>query len=108
MVIQMYLLLNLLVVVALDLRLLVIYCNIGKRKPLSKSASATSTISQKHRETLAALEQERDFYFSKLREIELLCQATEKTELVEKVLTILYKTQEGFEIPAVQSDSETF
>lgn len=74
------------------------------------------------KETIQGLERERDFYFSKLRDIELLLQQAievdpeiEKDEegLVKHIQTILYSTEEGFEIPAeadegVQDDQETF
>lgn len=61
------------------------------------------------KETVVGLERERDFYFSKLRDIELLIQQAveedpelEKQEdgLVKNIQTILYSTEEGFEIPA--------
>lgn len=68
------------------------------------------------------MERERDFYFSKLRDIELLVQQAveedpeiEKQEdgLVKQIQLILYSTEEGFEIPAegeeeVADDQETF
>lgn len=54
--------------------------------------------------TVDSLERERDFYYGKLREIEVLCQAQEeadgnKSTLVEKILEILYATEEGFAVP---------
>ncbi|KAI4110611.1 MAG: hypothetical protein LQ339_001187 [Xanthoria mediterranea] len=72
------------------------------------------------KETVAGLERERDFYFSKLRDIELLLQQAcdenpelekEENGLIKQVQTILYSTEEGFEIPAddgVVDDQETF
>lgn len=53
---------------------------------------------------LEGLEKERDFYFSKLRDIEILCQesddgADEPLPLVQKILEILYATEEGFAPP---------
>lgn len=72
------------------------------------------------KETVAGLERERDFYFSKLRDIELLIQQAvdedpelEKQEegLVKQVQAILYSTEEGFEIPdegEALDDQETF
>lgn len=75
------------------------------------------------KETVVGLERERDFYFSKLRDIELLVQQAveedpeiEKQEdgLVKQIQLILYSTEEGFEIPAegeeeeVVDDQETF
>jgi RP/EB family microtubule-associated protein len=72
------------------------------------------------KETVQGLERERDFYFSKLRDIELLIQQAceedpeiEKQEdgLIKHIQTILYSTEDGFEIPAeaeVLDDQETF
>lgn len=72
------------------------------------------------KETVVGLERERDFYFSKLRDIELLIQQAveedpeiEKQEdgLIKQIQTILYSTEEGFEIPAEEGmldDQETF
>lgn len=71
------------------------------------------------KETVAGLERERDFYFSKLRDIELLVQQAceedpeiEKQEdgLIKHIQTILYSTEDGFEIPAEGEldDQETF
>jgi len=72
------------------------------------------------KETVVGLERERDFYFSKLRDIELLIQQAceedpeiEKDEegLIKHIQTILYSTEDGFEIPAegeAVDDQETF
>ncbi|KAK6353716.1 hypothetical protein TWF730_008145 [Orbilia blumenaviensis] len=69
------------------------------------------------KESVAGLERERDFYFSKLRDIELLLQesqedpAEEKAVIIKKVQDILYSTEDGFEIPEeeqVGNDDETF
>ena len=74
------------------------------------------------KQTVEGLERERDFYFSKLRDIELLVQQAveqdpevEKDEngLVKLIQAILYSTEEGFEIPAeaegvVGGEEETF
>ncbi|TKA63787.1 hypothetical protein B0A55_09095 [Friedmanniomyces simplex] len=73
---------------------------------------ASTVLQQKNAElmeTVQGLERERDFYFSKLRDIELLIQqameadaALEEDEgsLLKQIQTILYSTEEGFEIPA--------
>lgn len=64
-------------------------------------------------ESVTGLERERDFYFNKLREIEVLLQAeveakphleSEEDGVVGKVQAILYSTEEGFEIPEVEGD----
>ncbi|KAI0417083.1 calponin homology domain-containing protein [Xylaria grammica] len=72
------------------------------------------------KETVVGLERERDFYFSKLRDIELLIQQAveedpelDKQEdgLIKQIQAILYSTEEGFEIPAegeALDDQETF
>ncbi len=67
------------------------------------------------KEAIAGLEKERDFYFSKLRDIELLLQTAvdqdpelEKDDngLVKNIQAILYSTEEGFEIPAEAEGAE--
>lgn len=52
--------------------------------------------------TVDGLEKERDFYFGKLRDIELLCQSKEADDLphLAEIVDILYATEEGFEAPA--------
>ena len=69
------------------------------------------------KDSVLGLERERDFYFSKLRDIELLLQEaigedpTLEAEggLVPKIQAILYSTEEGFEIPEGEGqDEETF
>jgi len=71
-------------------------------------------------ETVAGLERERDFYFSKLRDIELLIQQAMEAEpelekeeggLLKQIQTILYSTEDGFEIPVEgegEGEEETF
>jgi len=51
--------------------------------------------------TVEGLEKERDFYFGKLRDVEVMCQENESTggDLVRKVLDILYQTEDGFAVP---------
>lgn len=64
--------------------------------------------------TCEGLEKERNFYFSKLREIEILCQTEEEAEaepltattLKEAVLAILYATDEGDELEEGAADGE--
>ncbi|KAL2014319.1 hypothetical protein VTN00DRAFT_1844 [Thermoascus crustaceus] len=66
------------------------------------------------KEAIAGLEKERDFYFAKLRDIELLLQdAVEADPTLEKedglaknIQAILYSTEEGFEIPDAEPGAE--
>ena len=93
------------------------------RTPLAPAGGAASAALKEEntqlKETVSGLERERDFYFSKLRDIELLIQQAmeadpelEKDEgLLKQIHTILYSTEEGFEIPAEGAeglDEETF
>ncbi|KAF2486470.1 calponin homology domain-containing protein [Neohortaea acidophila] len=77
----------------------------------SVGAGTSGVLQQKNAElmeTVQGLERERDFYFSKLRDIELLIQQAMEAEpsleedegsLLKQIQTILYSTEEGFEIP---------
>uniref|UniRef100_A0A8C6KQC1 Microtubule associated protein RP/EB family member 3 n=1 Tax=Nothobranchius furzeri TaxID=105023 RepID=A0A8C6KQC1_NOTFU len=49
--------------------------------------------------TIDGLEKERDFYFGKLRDIELICQENENSSVLGKIIDILYATEEGFAPP---------
>ncbi|KAJ7761611.1 calponin homology domain-containing protein [Mycena maculata] len=68
---------------------------------------------------LEGLEKERDFYFEKLREIEILVQqqtealeaAGQDDQTLRSIQTILYSTEEGFEVPEGEGavdEEETF
>lgn len=86
---------------------------VGATTNASKSSSQNSVTNQQVDELtnqiqdmrlhLEGLEKERDFYFSKLRDIEILCQEDEPTdaqnELVQRILNILYATEDGFAPP---------
>lgn len=51
------------------------------------------------------LQKERDFYFAKLRDVEIACQEQEgDVELVHKILDVLYATEEGFAVPGDLSE----
>ncbi|XP_029902954.1 microtubule-associated protein RP/EB family member 3b isoform X1 [Myripristis murdjan] len=51
--------------------------------------------------TIDGLEKERDFYFGKLRDIELICQEheSENNPILSKIMDVLYATEEGFAPP---------
>ncbi|KXS20194.1 hypothetical protein M427DRAFT_52445 [Gonapodya prolifera JEL478] len=59
------------------------------------------------------LEKERDFYFGKLRDIEIACSAqieagidSEHDSFIKKLQGILYATEDGFEIPVADGEAE--
>lgn len=56
--------------------------------------------------TLDGLEKERDFYFGKLRDIEVLCQEheAENLEAVKKILEILYATAVSIHIDMIRTN----
>lgn len=95
----------------------------------ASGAGASAAMRQENealKETVTGLERERDFYFNKLRDIELMLQQevevrpeleAEENGLVPRMQAILYSTEEGFEIPAEDEgleegepadDAETF
>lgn len=53
--------------------------------------------------TIEAIEREREFYYGKLRDLEVICQkadeAEESTIDKQKILEVLYATEDGFAVP---------
>ncbi|XP_077991269.1 microtubule-associated protein RP/EB family member 3-like isoform X2 [Glandiceps talaboti] len=84
------------------------------KAPARKAMSTTSTVTNNNQVaelnqqllevklTVDGLEKERDFYFSKLREIEIICQQHEDENHpgIEKIVQVLYATEDGFAAPA--------
>eukprot|EP00842_Homolaphlyctis_polyrhiza_P006300 jgi/Hompol1/6671/HPOL_000128-RA len=65
--------------------------------------------------TVEQVEREREFYFSKLREIEMYIQSRTESgiddhldEAFKEIQSIMYKTEEGFEIPVDGDDGQTY
>ncbi|XP_037629178.1 microtubule-associated protein RP/EB family member 1-like isoform X1 [Sebastes umbrosus] len=58
--------------------------------------------------TVQDIEKERDFYFGKLRNIELICQEKEGEgdPTLQRIIDILYATDEGFVIPDAEEQEE--
>ncbi|KAJ9608686.1 microtubule integrity protein mal3 [Cladophialophora chaetospira] len=84
-------------------------------------STALKAENEQLKEAIGGLEKERDFYFSKLRDIELLLQTAieqdpsienDENGLIKNIQTILYSTEEGFEIPDLEANGaeepETF
>lgn len=75
------------------------------RTPLGGGGAASAALTQENtqlKETVQGLERERDFYFSKLRDIELLVQGAMEADpeleaqddgLLKQIQTILYSTE---------------
>jgi len=85
--------------------------------PKPQAAPKNAAVSQQEIDNLTAeladlrtsvdgLEKERDFYFGKLRDIEVICQKEDNvsTLLSKRVLEILYATEEGFAPPADEDE----
>lgn len=93
------------------------------RRPVARS-SASAAVPNETIQALTAqmdemkvsvdsLEKERDFYFAKLRDIEIIVQERNaileqdpneqaETDTLNQILAILYSTEEGFEVPEGQ------
>ncbi|XP_062406515.1 microtubule-associated protein RP/EB family member 3b isoform X2 [Sardina pilchardus] len=58
--------------------------------------------------TVDGLEKERDFYFGKLRDIELICQEHENdnSPILTKIMNVLYATEDGFAPPEEEEEVE--
>ncbi|KAK6303411.1 microtubule-associated protein RP/EB family member 1 [Coregonus clupeaformis] len=56
--------------------------------------------------TVQDMEKERDFYFGKLRSIEVICQEVdgEADATMQKIMDVLYATDEGFVIPDAEGE----
>ncbi|KAJ8399453.1 hypothetical protein AAFF_G00411650 [Aldrovandia affinis] len=83
--------------------------SIGVRKnpPMARNGGSDTEIMELNQQlmelklTVDGLEKERDFYFSKLRDIELICQEheCENNPMIAKIIDILYATEDGFAAP---------
>lgn len=62
---------------------------------------------QELKDALQAVEHERDFYYGKLRDLEVLCQNPKEEPMCdkEKILAILYATEDGFACPPEGSEA---
>ncbi|XP_061553063.1 microtubule-associated protein RP/EB family member 3a isoform X2 [Phycodurus eques] len=78
-----------------------------KNSTLSRNGGSDAEITELNQQlmelklTVDGLEKERDFYFSKLRDIELICQEHESDDnpVLGRIIDILYATEEGFAPP---------
>ncbi|KAL1275227.1 hypothetical protein QQF64_034850, partial [Cirrhinus molitorella] len=80
---------------------------IRRTTPVSRNGGGDAEIMELNQQlmdlklTVDGLEKERDFYFSKLRDIELICQENEcdSNPVLGKIIDILYATEDGFAPP---------
>lgn len=76
-----------------------------KNMALSRNGGDAEVLELNHqlsdlRVTVEGLERERDFYFGKLRDIEMICQEHgSEHPILAQILDILYATEEGFAAP---------
>jgi len=88
----------------------------GARAPIAQRNGQVNGVKVQELETklsqmtlsAESLERERDFYYNKLRDIEIICQSVdgeEKPEILQKINDILYATEEGFSLP-VEDEAE--
>ncbi|XP_048830947.1 microtubule-associated protein RP/EB family member 3-like isoform X2 [Brienomyrus brachyistius] len=78
-----------------------------KNPPIARNGGSDAEILELNQQlmelklTVDGLEKERDFYFSKLRDIELICQEheNENNPVITKIIDILYATEDGFAAP---------
>lgn len=87
--------------------------NVAKPSKPSVSQQELDTLTQELSEVrlnVDGLEKERDFYFGKLRDIEVICQDGDNatTELSERVLQVLYATEDGFAPPEENENVEEY
>ncbi|XP_076861569.1 microtubule-associated protein RP/EB family member 3b [Brachyhypopomus gauderio] len=80
---------------------------VRRSMPIFRNGSSDAEIMELNQQlmevklTVDGLEKERDFYFSKLRDIELICQEheSENNPVLAKIIDILYATEDGFAPP---------
>jgi len=78
--------------------------NVADKKRMDEMSSEL----EEQKVTVAGLEKERDFYFGKLRDIEVLCQENEEEQspVIKSILDILYATDDGFVAPEDEEQAE--
>uniref|UniRef100_A0A3B3Q6I9 Microtubule-associated protein RP/EB family member 3 n=1 Tax=Paramormyrops kingsleyae TaxID=1676925 RepID=A0A3B3Q6I9_9TELE len=85
-----------------------------KNPPITRNGGSDAEILELNQQlmelklTVDGLEKERDFYFSKLRDIELICQEheNENNPVITKIIDILYATEDGFAAPEDEDNDE--
>uniref|UniRef100_A0A3Q3WN50 Microtubule-associated protein RP/EB family member 1 n=1 Tax=Mola mola TaxID=94237 RepID=A0A3Q3WN50_MOLML len=84
--------------------------NVSTRKPgmAGGDDERVELLNEILKSTIQDMEKERDFYFGKLRNIELICQEKEGEEdpTLNRIIDILYATDEGFVIPDAEDQEE--
>lgn len=93
----------------------------GSQPDVSATTKNNNTQIQEMKMTISSLEKERDFYFGKLRQIEVICQEQAAQQdhhhdhgdnnntndnFTQSILDILYETEEGFAPPEANIEGE--
>ncbi|KAI8049679.1 calponin homology domain-containing protein [Syncephalis plumigaleata] len=88
----------------------------GRASPADHNAALVQSLTQQLNElrvNVDGLEKERDFYFQKLRDIELLVQEvvnedpeSANNQVLKEIQNILYSTEEGFDAPEGEEGEE--
>lgn len=73
---------------------------------LKQQFDQLSIEAEQNKSMIEGLHRERDFYFNKLRSIELLCQENQDVELTKALFEILYATEDGFAPPDTDEPEE--
>ncbi|XP_033123678.1 microtubule-associated protein RP/EB family member 1-like isoform X2 [Anneissia japonica] len=88
---------------------------VSAQTPKASDQAANRKLQEVNREmdelrlTVDGLEKERDFYFNKLRNIEVICQEFDGTDHdgINRILEILYATEDGFAAPDEFEDDDS-
>ncbi|XP_060793922.1 microtubule-associated protein RP/EB family member 1b isoform X2 [Neoarius graeffei] len=83
---------------------------LNKPKKIVNTAPQRAAVAKVNilKSTIQDMEKERDFYFGKLRNIELICQEKESEgdPTLQRIVDILYATDEGFVIPDAEAEDQ--
>lgn len=76
----------------------------SSQRPPQQPTTSTDKAIADLKKALLEMEKERDFYFNKLRDIEIMTQkatdpATTASPFFKQITHVLYATEDGFEIP---------
>ncbi|KAK2958670.1 putative Microtubule-associated protein RP/EB family member 1 [Blattamonas nauphoetae] len=68
----------------------------GNTQMLESEVTRLTDLNNELKETMDGIEKERNFYFEKLRKVEIICQEKENDPIMKQILDILYATEGDF------------